>query len=73
MGGLGWRGWDYWGPTQAVITHYTGQVLANLQGAGGYMRCQFTLASPSSGMAGGGAGQCQLPNGTVISAQFPPQ
>jgi hypothetical protein len=37
------------------------------------MRCQFTLASPSSGMAGGGAGQCQLPNGTVITAQFPPQ
>lgn len=68
-----WHGWDYWGPTQDVITHYTGKVLANLQGPSGYMRCQFTLASPSSGMAGGGLGQCQLPSGTVISAQFPPQ
>jgi hypothetical protein len=23
-------------------------------------------------MAGGGAGSCQLPTGTIISAQFPP-
>jgi hypothetical protein len=68
-----WRGWDFWGPTQEVITHYTGKVLANLQGPGGYMRCQFALASPSTGMAGGGAGQCQLPSGTVIDATFPPQ
>jgi hypothetical protein len=35
------------------------------------MRCHFTLMSPSSGMAGGGIGQCQLPAGTIINAQFP--
>jgi hypothetical protein len=47
-------------------------VLANLQGRGGFMRCHFTLMRPSSGMDGGGTGQCQLPSGTVIHAQFPP-
>jgi hypothetical protein len=36
------------------------------------MRCHFTLARPYSGMAGGGVGQCQLPTGTIIQAQFPP-
>ena len=46
-----------------TITHYSGQVLANLQGPGGFMRCDFRLMSPSSGMAGGGVGQCQLPVG----------
>jgi hypothetical protein len=35
------------------------------------MRCHFTLMSPSYGMAGGGLGQCQLPSGTLINAQFP--
>jgi len=28
--------------------------------------------SPSYGMAGGGLGQCQLPSGTIIHAQFNP-
>jgi hypothetical protein len=56
-----------------TITHYSGQVLANLQGPGGFMRCDFRLMSPRSGMAGGGAGTCQLPTGTIINAQFPPQ
>jgi hypothetical protein len=69
--GWGWGGWGPWGPNNETITHYTGQVLANLQGPGGFMRCHFTLASPSSGMGGGGVGQCQLPAGTVIQAQFP--
>ena len=69
--GWGWGGWGPWGPSTETITHYTGQVLANLQGPGGFMRCNFTLASPGSGMAGGGSGQCQLPTGTVIEAQFP--
>jgi hypothetical protein len=36
------------------------------------MRCRFTLMQPSSGMAGGGTGRCQLPNGAVIQADFPP-
>ena len=69
--GWGWDGWGPWGPYDDTITHYTGQVLANLAGPGGYMRCHFTLARPYSGMAGGGLGQCQLPTGTIIQAQFP--
>ena len=69
--GFGWGGWGPWGPNEETMIHYTGQVLANLQGPGGFMRCNFTLASPSSGMAGGGLGQCQLPSGTIIQAQFP--
>jgi hypothetical protein len=69
--GWGWDGWGPWGPYDETITHYTGQVLANLAGPGGYMRCHFTLARPYSGMAGGGVGQCQLPTGTIIQAQFP--
>jgi hypothetical protein len=55
-----------------TITHYSGQVLANLQGQGGFMRCDFRLMRPSSGMAGGGVGHCQLPAGTIIQAQFAP-
>ena len=35
------------------------------------MRCNFALARPISGMAGGGIGECQLPSGTIIHAQFP--
>lgn len=68
--GYGWGGWGGWGPD--TITQYSGQVLANLAGPGGYMRCHFTLMSPSYGMAGGGVGQCQLPTGTLINAQFLP-
>ena len=69
--GYGWDGWGPWGPTPETITHYSGQILANLQGPGGFMRCNFALASPSSGIAGGGVGQCQLPSGALINAQFP--
>ena len=71
--GFGWGGWGPWGPNDETITHYSGQVLANLQGPGGFMRCDFRLMRPSSGMAGGGAGQCQLPTGMIIAANFPPQ
>ena len=67
-----WRGWDYWGPRQSVLTQYTGKVLANLAGPRGHMRCRFTLRRPSAGMAGGGEGRCQLPDGTNIRADFPP-
>jgi hypothetical protein len=70
--GWGWGGWGPWGPSMETITHYSGQVLANLQGPGGFMRCDFRLMRPSYGMGGGGAGTCQLPTGTIISAQFPP-
>lgn len=69
--GWGWDGWGPWGPDDTTVTHYSGQVLANLQGPTGFMRCHFTLMSPSYGMAGGGLGQCQLPSGTIINAQFP--
>jgi hypothetical protein len=70
--GYGWGGWGAWGPSMDTITNYSGQVLANLQGPGGFMRCDFRLMSPSYGMDGGGIGQCQLPTGTIINAQFPP-
>lgn len=70
--GGGWGGWGPWGPDEETITHYSGQVLANLQGPGGFMRCDFRLMRPSVGMAGGGMGQCQLPSGTIINAQFAP-
>lgn len=69
--GRGWAGWGPWGPNDETVTHYTGQVLANLQGTSGFMRCNFTLAQPSSGMAGGGLGECQLPAGVIIESQFP--
>lgn len=71
--GWGWDGWGPWGPSPETITQYSGQVLANLQGPGGFMRCRFTLMRPSSGMAGGGLGQCQIPTGNIIHAQFPPR
>jgi hypothetical protein len=67
-----WHGWDYWGPQQSYMTHYSGRVLANLEGPDGRMRCRFTLARPSAGMAGGGQGRCQLPSGTILVADFPP-
>jgi hypothetical protein len=70
--GWGWNGWGPWGPSMETVTHYSGQVLANLQGPGGFMRCDFRLMRPSYGISGGGMGTCQLPTGTIINAQFPP-
>lgn len=67
-----WRGWDVWGPGEAFLTEYTGKVVANLAGPRGHMRCRFNLIRPSAGMAGGGEGRCQLPDGTIINAEFPP-
>lgn len=72
-GGRGlWGGYDNWGPSADFVTHYSGKVLANLDGPGGHMRCRFQLARPSSGMSGGGSGRCQLPGGKEIDADFPP-
>lgn len=74
-----WNGWGrpwrgrYWGPypDSAFVTHYSGRVVANLaDGAGEHMRCHFTLMHPQNGMAGGGAGECQLPSGQTIDATF---
>jgi hypothetical protein len=69
-----WPGWPYWGyePGPQFITHYSGRVVANLEGPRGHMRCSFQLIRPAAGMAGGGQGQCQLPNGETIDATFPP-
>jgi hypothetical protein len=72
-GGFGrvgaWRDWDA-GPS--FITHYSGRVVANLSAADGeHMRCKFQLAHPREGMAGGGRGQCQMPDGKTIDATFP--
>jgi hypothetical protein len=69
-----WGGWRYWDrqPSTAFLTHYSGRVVANLEGPGGqHMRCHFHLLRPGSGMAGGGEGQCQLPSGITIHATFP--
>lgn len=70
----GWRGWDYWDrvPNDAFVTHYSGQVVANLDGPNAeHMRCRFTLIRPEAGMGGGGEGRCQLPSGKNIDATFP--
>lgn len=69
-----WRGWPYWyaEPGPEFVKHYSGRVLANLSAARGeYMRCRFRLVHPRSGMAGGGAGTCQLADGKSIDATFP--
>ena len=70
-----WTGWPYWGPTPetAFVTHYTGRVVANLEGPDHKrMRCQFRLLRASAGMRGGGQGECQLASGETIKAEFPP-
>jgi hypothetical protein len=72
--GRGGRAWGYWGadPSPDFITHYSGRVVANLaEPSGTHMRCQFQLVHPSDGMNGGGLGQCQLPDGMTIDANFP--
>jgi hypothetical protein len=67
-----WGGWNDWGADTGFITKYTGRVVANLSAAGGvHMRCNFQLADPTSGMSGGGTGQCQMPDGKTIDATFP--
>jgi hypothetical protein len=72
--GPGWRrgGWYGWDPGPQFITQYSGRVVANLTtSGGGHMRCRFQLVHPDEGMAGGGSGECQLPDGRRIEAQFP--
>jgi hypothetical protein len=72
--GPGWRrgGWGYWDAGPEFVKHYTGKVVANLQTPDGtYMRCTFRLVHPSSGMSGGGQGNCQTPDGSDINATFP--
>jgi hypothetical protein len=60
------------GPWLQSAPHYTGRVLANLSGSNGVqMRCRFDLTRPVDGMAGGARGECQLPDGSSVDAQFP--
>ena len=74
-----WSGWNYgwpdwtWGsPISSFQTVYSGRVMANLQATDGkHMRCHFQLNNPSSGMQGGGQGQCQVQGGGTVDAIFP--
>lgn len=69
-----WSDWPYWGPDygSSFATHYSGRVLANLSSADGeHMRCSFRLVHPATGMAGGGQGRCQIPDGKTIDTTFP--
>jgi hypothetical protein len=59
-------------PEADLLTHLSDSVVANLGGADGkHLRCSFELASPREGMAGGGVGQCRMPDGSTIDATFP--
>jgi hypothetical protein len=72
--GPGWRrgGWAYWDAGPEFVTNYSGKVVANLSASDGkHMRCTFLLVHPSDGMAGGGTGQCQMPDGKTIDTSFP--
>ena len=60
------------GPQLQYVEHYTGRVVANLSRPdGAQMRCRFKLVRPVDGMAGGARGECQLPDGLSVDAQFP--
>jgi hypothetical protein len=69
--GWGFGGWDDWDTGSDFVTHYSGRVVANLADPEGkHIRCKFQLVSPSSGMSGGGEGDCQLPDGKTIVTSF---
>ena len=60
------------GPELQYVPHYTGRVEANLtQSDGVQVRCRLKLMRPVDGMAGGARGECQLPDGPSVGAQFP--
>ena len=71
----GWPDWQWAGagmPISSFQTVYSGHVMANLQSTDGkHMRCDFYLNNPSSGMEGGGQGQCQVQGGATVDAVFP--
>lgn len=63
--------WGYGGSYSTFVRNYSGKVIATLFGdKGGTMRCRFHLSSPSSGMEGGGVGECEIKGGDKIIAQF---
>jgi hypothetical protein len=71
--GPGFRrgGWGSWGDDSSFVTRYSGKVVANLSASDGkHMRCMFQLVHPTDGMDGGGTGQCQMPDGKTIDANF---
>jgi hypothetical protein len=72
-GGYGYGGYGYGGygsgvyGSRAYIRRYTGHVIAQLASPSGErMRCDFQLARPENGPRSGGAGQCEISDGTRI-------
>jgi hypothetical protein len=60
------------GPGLQYVAHYSGRVVADLSRSDGErMRCRFELMRPVDGMAGGARGECRLPDGLRVDAQFP--
>jgi hypothetical protein len=69
----GRSGWGYWNatPSPDFIRQYTGSTVANLVAPDGeHARCKFQLVHPAEGIAGGGTGQCQTPDGQTVDATF---
>ncbi len=63
--------WFDGGDVSTFVTNYSRKVVATLFGdQGDVMRCRFRLNDPERGMPGGGAGQCQVSNGSHIDARF---
>jgi hypothetical protein len=59
-------------PELQYVAHYSGRVVADLSRSDGeQMRCRLELMRPVDGMAGGARGECQLPDGLSVDAQFP--
>jgi hypothetical protein len=59
-------------PELQYVAHYSGRVVADLSRSDGErMRCRLELMRPVDGMAGGARGECQLPGGLSVDAQFP--
>ena len=60
------------GPELQHVPHYSGRVVADLSRSDGeQIRCRFELMRPVDGMAGGARGECRLPDGLRVDAQFP--
>lgn len=69
----GWGDWPYYGAYggAAFATIYSGKVVANLSGPDAQsMRCRFHLNDPTTGMKGGGQGECEFSGGRSVNAVF---
>jgi len=61
------------GPGDDFNANLAHRAVANLTSASGaHMKCMLQLMYPPNGMYGGGTGKCQLPDGQIIDAAFPP-